>query len=79
MLNPLKLHPFKKDDLATLAFFSDVSNEEMVFLILALSYNDLQLAPRKRKVCSYLHTVHPTDKVFPLLRASKLQVKQPGK
>jgi hypothetical protein len=53
VFTPLKRHPFKKDELPTLNFFSDVSNEEMIFLILALLFQDLRLPPSKEPKVRY--------------------------
>jgi hypothetical protein len=53
VLVPLKQHPFKKDELATLTFLSTVSNEEMVFLILALVYPEVRLPVRQKPPVSF--------------------------
>ncbi|KAF8152959.1 hypothetical protein B0H34DRAFT_86620 [Crassisporium funariophilum] len=44
----LKRHLFSKDELATLNFATEVSDEEKIFFILALLYHDLQLPPQQR-------------------------------
>ena len=44
-------HSFKKDELATLKFLAEVSDEEKIFLILAMLYIDLRLPLAERKVC----------------------------
>jgi hypothetical protein len=52
-LTPLRIHPFKKDELPTLTFYADVSNEEMVFLTLILAYADLKLPPQEKPPVQY--------------------------
>ena len=53
VLTPLRIHPFKKDELPTLTFYADVSNEEMVFLMLILAYPDLKLPTREKPPVQY--------------------------
>ncbi|KAJ3505870.1 hypothetical protein NLJ89_g7186 [Agrocybe chaxingu] len=50
VLTPLIRHPFKKDELRTLTFHVNLSEEEMIFLILALIYQDLKLPPDQKPV-----------------------------
>ncbi|CAA7260636.1 unnamed protein product [Cyclocybe aegerita] len=50
VLTRLIRHPFKKDELRTLTFHVNLSEEEMIFLILILMYQDLKLPPDQRPV-----------------------------
>ncbi|KAF9462187.1 hypothetical protein BDZ94DRAFT_1322738 [Collybia nuda] len=48
VLTPLKIHAFKKDELATLTFYVNSSKKEMIFIIFAILFATLRLPAREK-------------------------------
>lgn len=58
ILTPLRIHPFKKDELATLTFCSEIPKDEMIFLIFAIIFATLKL-PAREKPPVRIHSYFP--------------------
>ncbi len=65
----LNVKAFSKNDLATFKFSAKISNEEKVFLVLALLFHDLQLPPvAEHRVCVMTTVVPATTLIYIYLK-----------